>query len=165
MAHVRPAETDNTTASSADGNLRISGLTSEARHWHGGRPALLFDAKFQIENRSSAARSVSIERVVFVKRHPCGDPGSKVTSELKSAGITVERAGNYERTRPRAQLRARETAVLRVGFPAVEAYQVWCDYFSFEVTFRLEGGEALTATARTDVRRVTPLRGPFGAEP
>jgi len=151
-------EADNKTVFSADRNLRISGLTDPARHLHGGPPARLSQARFEIENHSSISRTVSLARAIFIRRHPCTDAGFEVKSELKPSGIAVERRSRFEATQPRISVGAGETAALLVGFPAVEAYQVYCDYFSFEVTFLLDGKEPLTAEASTSVTRVTPLR-------
>ncbi len=148
----------NTTVLSADGNLQITGLTDRVRHLHGGPPAWLSEARFEVENHSSVSRTVSVARADFIRRHPCADAGLERRTELKPSGVVIERQGNFVAAPPRIIIGAGKTVLLNVAFPAVEAYQFYCDYFSFAVTFLLDGKEPLTAEATTSVTRVTPLK-------
>ena len=158
VERTRAAHTGNTTARSVDNSQCISGITSHVRHLHGGPPAWLRTARFEIENRSRSSRGISVARVIFVKSHPCGDAASDVKSEVRPTGISIEHQGELELAQSYVMLGAGQVAIVDVEFLAVEAYQFFCDYFAFEVAFELEGGEVLTATAESQVARVTPLR-------
>jgi hypothetical protein len=149
---------ENSTAEAVEQRLRITGLTSAVRHLHGGPPAKLGEATFEVQNRSAHPHRVRVSKVTHLRAHPCGNEPNEVINQLEASGIVVERQGNYQTSRPQITVGAGQSATLHVGFSWVEAYQVFCDYFSFRVTFLIDDQVPLVATAVTEVTRVTPRR-------
>jgi hypothetical protein len=92
-----------------------------------------------------------------VKGHPCGEKPVATTAQLRAAGIAIEQPdGTYGSAQPIVTVAPRESGTLIVGFPSEEAYQIFCDFFSFQVTFLLDNRESVTATAITELTRATP---------
>jgi hypothetical protein len=146
----------STWVASADGRVRILGHGRSVVHDHGGPPAFVGSAGFEIDNQRAAAVQVSVRDIAWLVGSRC-QPDAEVEAhpalgELRRANST-ESAGASLLVPPRSRL------VVEVGYAVQEAYMTSCERFATRVTFDV-AGEALTAVAEHLVTRRTPLRRP-----
>jgi len=133
-----------------DGLVTVRGVVTGRRHNHGGEPARLREAQFEVENRDSSARTIAIETIEFIQSHA---PDAR----LEPIGLRIR--DDYETPSSMlVEIPAGEEKEVHVSFGMVPAYQSFDDRFAFRVTFHV-GDETVTAVARTKVTRVTPLFG------
>jgi hypothetical protein len=144
--------------------LKITALETRARHTHGGPPAPLGHARFELTNEGSTPVAVRPTAALFVRTiKDCDEPPSEPVERLVPAGLFPE-DDRWTESRPALVVEPGETVRVIVGWPAVDAYYVYCDRFGFRVTFELEVAgaivEARTVLAEIQVIRVEPLRDP-----
>ncbi len=148
----------DTHATNAAGSVTITGKPSTSLHTHGGAPATLNDARFEVKNSSAEPVSVTVAKIVFLTGSSCETPPTERRSEPTFGGLFVS-GGTQPESVKQLVVAPSATVVVDVGFSGVEAYYSHCDRFAFEVAFDV-GGERLTAIAETNVTRVDPLREP-----
>lgn len=142
-------------AVSADGRVRLLGHGENAVHDHGGPPAHIGSAGFEIHNDRDAPLRVSVRDIEWLVGSRCGPLEVKAHpafAELRR-GSFDEKAG-HSLTVP-----AKSKLDLEVGYAWQEAYMVYCDRFATRVYFDI-GGERITAIAEHRVVRRTALRRP-----
>lgn len=148
----------DTHATNAAGVVTITGQPSTAIHTHGGAPATLSDARFEVKNLGAQPVSVTVAKIVFLRGRSCEAPPTDRAAEPTFGGLFVS-DGTLQESVKQLIVAPAATVVVDVGFTGVEAYYSHCDRFAFEVAFDV-GGERLTAIAETNVTRVDPLRKP-----
>ncbi len=146
----------NTTARSADGAVSVEGLTGSARHTHGGEAARLGYARFRVTSTAEEPRPLTVTKVVFLRGHDCERAPTEVVSTPAFGGIFPD-DGSLDHSVRTWPVPPGTSTEIHVGFEAVQAYYTWCDRFVFRVHFDASG-EALVASAETNVTRVEPLR-------
>lgn len=138
--------------------LRIVGLTDHAMHTHGGDPARVTVARFEIENTGDVAQEVTLDGVDFLSDHgvqPCTGPATTFRKKLATRGVRLGgSAGDFASS---VVVPFHAKSVVEVGFDPAEAYYSYCDTFGFRAHFRTGGG-AVTAVANLKVSRVDPVR-------
>ena len=145
------------SASAFDGTFTIRGVTQHAIHTHGGPAARIGYVRFEIENRGTAARKLSVAGIEYLRGDKdCENAPTKVVSRPKSGGIHLE-DGVQRESRPQVAVKAGAKVGATVGFVAVEAYYVYCDRFSVRVRFNVDG-TPLVVTDEVSVMREEPLR-------
>lgn len=82
-----PVVGGNTTARSKDGLFTIRGLTSSARHLHGGPPASVGIARFCVDNRAETPRTLLATAVQYLRGHDCEHEPTEVVASPKPAGL------------------------------------------------------------------------------
>ncbi|MEL6346919.1 MAG: hypothetical protein AAFV53_27650 [Myxococcota bacterium] len=147
----------STTASSEDSRLTVTGIDGHARHTHGGPPAAIGHARFQIQWRGEQPVRLTVTHVDFLIGHDCEHPPATVSSSPKVGGLIL--AEGMVESAKAVTLTPNSDNQLTVGFPAVSAYYTHCDRFAFRVTFQADD-LALTALAETNVMRVEPYDRP-----
>lgn len=145
------------SASAFDGTFAIRGITQHARHTHGGEPAHIGHVRFEIENRSTTARKLTVAGIEFLQGNKdCENAPSKVAAQPKSGGIFLE-DGVQKESSQQVVVKAGAKVVAMVGFVAVDAYYVYCDRFAVRVRFNVDG-TPLVVTDEVVVMRIEPLR-------
>lgn len=145
------------SASAFDGAFIIRGVTQHAIHTHGGAPARIGHVRFEIENRGTAARKLSVAGIEFLRgSKSCEHAPSQIASRPKSGGILVE-DGTQKESRAQVVVKAGAKVGATLGFVAVDAYYVYCDRFAVRVRFSVDGSP-LVVTDEVVVMREEPLR-------
>lgn len=158
-ATSRSGKTGDATdsASAFDGTFTIRGVTGHARHTHGGESAHIGHVRFEIENRGTTARKLTVAGIEFLRGiKDCEHAPSEVASRPKSGGIFLE-DGVQKESRPQVTVNAGAKVGAMVGFVAVDAYYVYCDRFAVRVRFNVDGSP-LVVTDEVVVMRIEPLR-------
>lgn len=154
----------HTRAVLAAGQVIIQGVTTFASHMHGGAPAQLGHARFQVENRGTQPLRLTVTDIEFLRGiHDCEHPPRQVASHPRFGGLFVEASDPRESTRE-IELKPGRTIQLSVGFASVPAYGVYCDRFAFRVHFQI-GREKAAAISEARVIRREPLRQPWLQDP
>lgn len=130
----------------------VGGVDGRASHTHGGEPAHIGRAVFEVWNRGARPVSVSVARLAWLTAASCDGPLS-MRARPAVAGLTIE-DGTTQTARVTI---APGRATLTVWFAVQPAYYAYCDRFAARATFDV-GGEAITSTAEQIVMRREPLR-------
>lgn len=142
----------NTTATSADGKIHISGETGNAQHTHGGAAAKLSGASFRVQHDRKEPIALSVKKIVFLRGYSC----EKEPSEPRAEPVfNVMSLGESAESHQTLSVAAKKEVRVTIGFHPVEAYYTHCNRFAFAVTFQV-GDEDLVAVAETNVMRVAP---------
>jgi hypothetical protein len=156
LGGIRSASTSATTP---DGTVIIRGLDGSAMHTHGGAPARLGGATFQVTNQSCRSRTIQAETVEHLYGRSCTEAPAQVRARPRSAGLLVD-DGSQTESRPSVTVAPGADVAVSLGFsPSVQAYYTFCDRFAFRVRFRVDG-DPLVVVAETIVTREEPLRSP-----
>lgn len=158
-ASSRGGKTGDATdsASAFDGTFIIRGVTQHARHTHGGESAHIGHVRFELENRGTTARKLTVAGIEFLRGiKDCEHAPSEVASRPKSGGIFLE-DGTQKESRPQVVVKAGAKVGATVGFVAVDAYYVYCDRFAVRVRFNVDG-TPIVVTDEVVVMRMEPLR-------
>ena len=126
----------------------VTGLDSTARHTHGGPPALLSSARFQVEHAEDAPVELRVKGVEYLRGHSCDTPPTEVVATPAVTDLRAADGAPVEALAP-------GTSQVTVNFEPVEAYLSHCGRFAFRVTF-VAGEQALVAVAETRVMRMSP---------
>lgn len=143
-------------AVSADGRVRIVGRGVDAVHDHGGPPARIGSAGFEIHNGRDTPLRVSVQDVEWLIGSSCQPP-----LQVKAHPAFAEfRRGNVREAAGRSlTVPAKSKLDVEVGYAWQEAYLVSCDRFATRVHFNVEG-ERIAAVAEHRLVRRTALRRP-----
>lgn len=136
--------------------LTITGQPYEVRHEHGGDPARVDCAIFEVKNGGKVARTLSVSSMKLMR-----DYGEEA---LKPTGVSFapdaskwSTAGEPEKS---VEIGPGEKKYVRVWFEPASVYLVSINsWFRFSVDFAA-GGKTATATVPLSVMRMDPLRRP-----
>jgi len=112
---VAPAtawESASTQARSPDGTVVITGVDSYSRHTHGGAPAQLGTADFELTWAGTGQLALSVTRVSFLRGHSCDEPPKKPASEPAFGGLFVS---GMPQSAPSLSLAPATTTTVSVG--------------------------------------------------
>lgn len=155
---ARPARADQDVATQV-GKLSLRGGYNEYRHAHGGAPARVGLARFQVSNQDAKPQLLEILGIELLHGH-CREQGYSSRMRLRIAEALVD-----DKPAKRWQeliVPAGSTSALSLGFQAVAAYQ-GCDRFAFALRVR-SGAAVKTIEAPLRIVRMEPLR-PHHLEP
>ncbi|MEZ4316337.1 MAG: hypothetical protein R3F61_02485 [Myxococcota bacterium] len=147
----------NTTVTS--GPWTVKGQTDHAIHTHGGAPAKLDSAPFEVVLAGTTPATLEVKRVEYLRAHSCdADARFEVAEEPVASRLDVQpsepAAQGADPAGPSWEIQP-GTHLVRVAFSPVEAYYTHCDRFQLRVTFR-SGEHTLTAISETLVSREEP---------
>jgi len=146
-------------AVSADGRVRLLGRGEDAVHEHGGPPAHIGSAAFEIDNERDAPLRVSVDDIEWLVGSGC-PPSPEVTAlKVKAHPAFAELRGSDQRPSQSLTVPAKSKLQLEVGYAWQEAYMVSCDRFATRVHFNVNG-ERISAIAEHRVTRRTALKRP-----
>jgi hypothetical protein len=125
-------------------------------HDHGGPPARIGSAGFEIHNDRNSELRISVRDIEWLVGSGCRAP-----LEVKAHPVFAElRRGSFDEHAGKSlTVPANSKLKVEVGYAWQEAYMVHCDRFATRVHFDV-AGEPLTAIAEHRVVRRTALRKP-----
>jgi hypothetical protein len=146
---------------SADGRVRILGRGKDAVHNHGGPPAYIGSAAFQIHNERDTPLRISVDDIEWLAGSGCPPPLEVKALEVKArpAFAELRRGDSDQHLSQSLTVPAKSKLDLEVGYASQEAYMVSCNRFATRVYFNIEG-ERIGAIAEHRVTRRTPVRRP-----
>lgn len=144
---------DGSTFGVADG-VRIQGHGLYRSHTHGGEPARIGGASFEVENRRDTPIELRLVGTRWLTAFSCELP-REVRARPKPAGIAIE--PDLVDGKMTVRIPAETTKTVELGHEAQSAYMAWCDRFATAATFEIDGKE-LEVIAEHRVVRREPLR-------
>jgi hypothetical protein len=140
----------STTAVSPRRHVVIRGEEQRRSHAHGGEPASVGSARFEIRHDGPGPLRVSVRRVEWLTSPTC-DGAFVVRATPRASGLALDDGA------PAASVHVPPgTTTVEVEFDAQSAYYAYCDRFAARVTFDVEG-ERVRATAEWLIARREPL--------
>jgi hypothetical protein len=137
-----------------DGAVRVLGRGVHAIHNHGGPPAWIASADFEIENTRSTPVRIGVSDIEFTATYGCDDRKVEKTQPKFAEIRLADQAGN------RAQslvVPARKKLSVEIGYAAQEVYLTFCETCQTRVTLDV-AGEPLIFDVEHRVTRRTPLK-------
>jgi hypothetical protein len=150
------AREGSTSAVSADGRVSILGRGEYAVHDHGGPPAHIGSASFEVHNQRERPLRVSVRDIEWLVGSGCNPPRA-VAAHPALGELRLGRGG--QGVGASVTVPTKSKVDIEVGYAWQEAYMTFCDRFATRVIFDVEG-EAIPALAEHHVVRRTPLSRP-----
>jgi hypothetical protein len=144
---------DGSTWGVASG-VRIQGRGVHTSHTHGGAPAHIGGASFEVTNRRDTAVELELLGTRWLTAFSCELP-REVRARPKPAGIAIE--PDLIDGKMAVRIPAKTTKTVELGHESQDAYMAWCDRFATAATFEIDGKRVEVIAEHRVVRR-EPLR-------
>ena len=150
----------NTTATTADGKLTVTGRVDSVLYTHGGRPVQVIQASFDVENRGATARSLAVRKIELLwneaKAQECP---AVLLQPLTPRGLgRIDGPAAAVVPSTTLSVRAGSTACVAVYFDPISVSHDFGKREAIRVQLDVDG-ELLSAISELSVARVEPEGG------